>query len=428
MKNNVDQSISLKHECLRYVYLRYFYVGLLLVTSILQSEPFKLGLENIAHTYNKTNKTIATRFALITNHTGKDQHGRRTLDLLLDNALQVTCVLAPEHGFSGNVPAGNTVHAECDTKTGIPIFSLYKHGTGKTVDKQVYDTIDAFIFDIQEAGMRHYTYLSTLLYTMYVAAEHTKSFVVLDRPNILGNRIEGPLLSMDIAEKKSFIAAAHIPLRHGMTIGELATYFNKHVLKKPVQLNVIKMQGYKRQTTLPSTLVYNLSPNIINKQSCYGYSFLGLLGEVRPFDVGLGTSHSFSTIGLPKSMLSSIQWQQLQTNLQKTGIKTTLCNYIHPRKKVDYCGLHLNINAIEQVHAFEALLSTFAFFKKMGVECTFSEYFDQAVGTDLVRRYIQGTISRTTLTDTLNKTLKQFWTQARSSFLYEPWPLITLMR
>lgn len=409
-------------------YTKHLYLIFLLITHTTYSESFKLGLENITNTFNTTHKPNTTRFALITNHTGKDQQGNRTLDLLLQHHIHVTCVLAPEHGFSGTVPAGNTVHAECDTQTNIPIFSLYKHGSGKTVDKDVYDSIDGFIFDMQEAGMRHYTYLSTLLYTMYVAAEHAKAFVVLDRPNILGNRIEGPLLSMDVAEKKSFIAAAHIPLRHGMTIGELATYFNKHVLKKPVALKVVTMQGYNRQTTLPSTLVYNLSPNIINKQSCYGYSFLGLLGEIRPFDVGLGTSHPFSTIGLPKTSVNTTQWKQLQTHLLKAGIKTTLHSYIHPRKKIDYYGLQLHIDAIEQVHAFEALLDVLHFFKNTGVELTFSDDFDKAIGTDLVRRYIQNTIPRSTLTNTLNTTLKEFWAQARSSFLYEPWPLITLMR
>ena len=415
----------MKNSCVR------VYLGLLLVTNALYSEPFTLGLENIAHEYSKKNNNPtqnATRFALITNHTGKDQQGRRTLDLLLHHALHISCILAPEHGFAGTVPAGQTVATEYDATTHIPIFSLYKHGTGKTVDKNIYDTVDAFIFDMQEAGMRHYTYLSTLLYTMYAAAEHDKLFVVLDRPNILGNRIEGPLLSLDVAEKKSFIAAVHIPLRHGMTIGELATYFNKHVLEKPLQLKVIKMHGYKRQTALPSTLAYNLSPNIINKQSCYGYSFLGLLGEVRPFDVGLGTSYPFSTIGLPQKMLSPVAWQQLQTQLRKAGIMTTVCTYENPRKKSTYRGLRLHINAIEQVHAFEALLNLFDFFKKTGVEYTFSDDFDKAIGTDLVRRYVQGAIPRSTLTQTLNKTLKQFWTQARSSFLYEPWPLITLVR
>lgn len=411
--------------------LKYLFLGLLFATNILHGEPFKLGLESISHEYqhkiHNTNHGV-TRFALITNHTGKDQQGKRTLDLLLNHGLRIACMLAPEHGFSGTALAGDTVPTEHDLQTGIPIFSLYKHGTGKTVDKHIYGAIDAFIFDIQEAGMRHYTYLSTLLYAMYAAAEHNKRLIVLDRPNILGNRIEGPLLSMNVAEKKSFIAAAHIPLRHGMTIGELATYFNKHVLTKPVHLKVIKMQGYKRQTRLPATLVYNLSPNIINKQSCYGYSFLGLLGEVRPFDVGLGSSHPFATIGLPHGMLTSAQWQELQTQLRKAGVEATMCNYINTRKKANYQGLRLGINAIEQVHAFEALLSTLNFFKKAGIECTFSDYFDTAIGTDLVQKYIQNSISRTTLTNTINNDLKKFWTLARSSFLYEPWPLITLMR
>jgi uncharacterized protein YbbC (DUF1343 family) len=417
MENNSEQQIYFGH-----IYIQYMCLGLLLVTHIVNSTSFKLGLENLS--INNKN----TRFALITNHTGKNQDSKRTIDVLLERGLSVTCILAPEHGFFGTITAGNTVHTDCDTKTKIPIFSLYKNGSGKTVDKDIYDTVDAFIFDMQEAGMRHYTYLSTLLYTMLAAAEHNKVFIVLDRPNLLGNRVEGPLLSADVAAKKSFIAAAHIPLRHGMTIGELAAYFNTCVLKKPTQLHIVKMTGYTRQTTLPSTLTYNLSPNIINKQSCYGYSFLGLLGEVRPFDVGLGTSHPFSTIALPAHMRMSTAWRQLQGELERKGVKANRCTYVSSRKKIAYEGLHLNIQAIEQVHAFEILLHVFDFFKKRGVVYEFSADFDRAVGTELVRHYVQENIPRTTLVDNLNKELKQFWLEAKNSFLYKPWPIVTVMK
>lgn len=420
--------ISHTKETFMKITIKQIYLVLLCITNLLHgSATFKLGLENIDEYKTKFTqiKYSSIRFALITNHTGKDQQGNRTLDVLLKHGIDIPCILAPEHGFQGNVPAGQTVHADRDQKTGIPIVSLYKHGTGKSVDKQIYETIDAFIFDMQEAGMRHYTYLSTLVNTMHVAADQDKLFIVLDRPNILGNRIEGPLLSSDVKNKKSFIAALDIPLRHGMTIGELAIYCNTHVLKKPVRLEVIAMEGYTRQTALPSTLVYNLSPNIINRQSCYGYSFLGLLGEIQPFDVGIGTTRPFTTIALPNTMLSGAQWKQLQKKLQALNIMTTVCNYISPRNNTAYQGLHLHITAIEQLHAFEALLTLLHFVKKNGVNCIFSPHFDQAVGTDLVRRSLEENISFTELTDSINKALKKFWIQAQSSFIYKPWPLIT---
>src|SRR5207249_6044556 len=142
--------------------------------------------------------------------------------------------------------------------------------------------LDCLVFDIQDSGMRHYTYISTLLNTMKIAAEYKKPYIVLDRPNPLGGMMQGPLVQPDLI---SFISIAPIPLRHGMTIGELAHYFNGHILEKSAILHVIPMHDYNRMNGFAGTFLHQLSPNLLSLQSCYGYSFLGLLGEVEPFDV-----------------------------------------------------------------------------------------------------------------------------------------------
>lgn len=115
-----------------------------------------------------------------------------------------------------------------DAKTKLPVISLYGKYTGKNFDLAIVKEIDLFIFDIQDIGMRHYTYISTLLELLKMAEQHNKSVVVFDRPNPLGARMEGPVVESDLI---SFISAAAIPLRHGMTVGELARYFNRFVLE-----------------------------------------------------------------------------------------------------------------------------------------------------------------------------------------------------
>ncbi|MES2181763.1 MAG: exo-beta-N-acetylmuramidase NamZ domain-containing protein, partial [Pseudomonadota bacterium] len=134
------------------------------------------------------------------------------------------------------------------------------------------------MFDIQDSGMRHYTYISTLYHAMKVAAQYNKQMVIFDRPNPLGARMEGPVVTQQL---KSFISIAQVPLRHGMTVGELAWYFNKYELEKPAELHVVRMHGYDRRARFvaQNELAQPLSPGLRTEQACYGYSFLGLLGE-----------------------------------------------------------------------------------------------------------------------------------------------------
>jgi len=255
---------------------------------------YQLGLEALSDSSICTIRNL--RVALVTNQTGKDMQGRRNIDILLARGLKFTCILTPEHGLDGSVPAGAAVPDSKDQKTGIPVLSLYGHGTGKVISKKILDNIDIFLIDLQDCGMRHFTYISTLYKVLESAADYNKKVIVLDRPNPLGDVMDGPLVEHDLL---SFVSIASIPVRHGMTIGELALYFNTYVLKRRARLQVVPMQNYDRVCGLCGTLPAPLSPNIASLQSCYGYSFLGLLGEFKPFEIGIKVKRPFQVIMLP---------------------------------------------------------------------------------------------------------------------------------
>ncbi|HSC25118.1 MAG TPA: DUF1343 domain-containing protein [Candidatus Babeliales bacterium] len=387
--------------------------------------PFKLGVENIPVSLLKKvcphKKKDSCMIGLITNQTGVDQKGKRTIDILAVDHYAVRYIFVPEHGLNGTL-AERDVHDSIDKKTGISIVSLYGNGSGKMITPEHMNNIDVIIFDIQDSGMRHYTYISTLLTTMKIAAEYNKPFVVLDRPNPLGGIMEGPLVDPNLI---SFISIAPIPLRHGMTIGELAWYFNKHVLEKRVSLHVVKMKGYDRSQGFIGNLIHQLSPNLQSLQSCYGYSFLGLLGEIEPFNVGVGTSMAFRCITLPESMhVSDEVWNRLQTILNSFNIKSYHYHYINKKNKKTNKGLRLEFSDINNVHAFELFIVILQFFKNEKISFSFSRSFDKAIGTTSVQKLLDGTLSEKLFFNHIHKDLQRFYKHAQDSFLYQPWPTI----
>lgn len=394
--------------------------------------PFSLGIENIADVQLRLFGVSAEhvkRIGLVTNQTGRDQQGNRTVDILCQKGIRVTHILAPEHGFDGKVLAGKLVADSIDKKTGIPILSVYGRGgdysiKGKRFDPNVMNQIDILCYDLQDVGMRHYTYISTLLLALEAAAQHNKPIIVFDRPNLLGPHMEGPLVDPD-PKYKSFISMVSIPLRHGMTVAELALYFNNHVLEQPAQLHVVKMKQYRRAIK-PTSFTF-LSPNLRSMQSCYGYSFLGLLGEISPFDVGVGTPYAFQTIVLPDSLkISAHTWSKFRTLLQKYNIQTMHHSLLKRGQR--YTGLKLHFTDIYKITSFELLLDILKFFKKEGVALTFSHLFDKATGTSLVKQSCDDARSCALLAEHVNKGLEKFIKQARGSFLYEPIPKIVLIR
>ena len=233
------------------------------------------------------------KIGLITNQTGIDRTGRRNVDLMLKAGLNLVALFSPEHGIAG-VEDRPDIENTTDSKTDIRIWSLY--GSTNRPTPAMLAGIDTLVFDIQDVGVRFYTYESTMLYAMEEAAKAKIRFVVLDRPNpITGTRVEGPMLDKD---QLSFVGAFPLPLRHGLTIGELARLENGE-LGLGADLQVIQMTGWKRDQWFDFTALpwVNPSPNIRNLNEATLYPALAMLEYSTNYSVGRGTSAPFEQVG-----------------------------------------------------------------------------------------------------------------------------------
>ena len=234
------------------------------------------------------------RVALLSNHTGMvgNEH---VLDLMLRNGINVTTIFSPEHGFRGTADAGEHVKSSVDEKTGIPIASLYD-GKKREPRQDVMDNIDVIVVDIQDVGLRYYTYYCTMLDLMNVSVKYGKSFVVLDRPNPNGMYVDGPILDM---KYESGVGRLPIPIVHGMTLGELAMMANgEGWLKegKKADLTVIPCENYTHQSRY--RLPVPPSPNLPNMRSIYLYASTCFF-EGTPVSLGRGTDKPFQIYGHP---------------------------------------------------------------------------------------------------------------------------------
>jgi uncharacterized protein YbbC (DUF1343 family)/CubicO group peptidase (beta-lactamase class C family) len=234
------------------------------------------------------------RVGLVTNHTGLDREGRSTIDQLHEaEGVRLVALFSPEHGIRG--ARDERVQDDKDTKTGLPIYSLY--GPRRKPTAELLKDIDTLVFDIQDIGCRFYTYISTLGEAMEAAAENNKRFVVLDRPNPIGGvAVEGPVLD---AGRESFVGWHRIPIRHGLTMGELARLY-KAERKLGVQLEVVRVEGWRRGDLLDRTGLnwVNPSPNMRCLTAALLYPGVGLL-ETTNLSVGRGTERQFEWIGAP---------------------------------------------------------------------------------------------------------------------------------
>ncbi|NDQ58471.1 MAG: DUF1343 domain-containing protein, partial [Acidipila sp.] len=234
------------------------------------------------------------RIGLITNHTGFARDGRSTVEVLSHaEGVTLAALFSPEHGLSGQ--HDEPVPSATDATTGLPVYSLYGD-TRRPTDKML-EGIDAVVFDIQDAGTRFYTYDTTMAYAMEEAAKHKLAFFVLDRPNPLGGEIlEGPVLDTD---KTSFVGYFPVPVRHGMTAGELAQMYNAEN-KIGADLHVIAMQDWRRSDGFDSTGLTWVapSPNLRSLNAALLYPGIEIL-QAGGLSVGRGTDRPFEVVGAP---------------------------------------------------------------------------------------------------------------------------------
>lgn len=271
----------------KYFFLSFFFA----LFSSVSSLPVQVGAESISE-YIPLLK--GHRVAVVSNHTG--MVGKEHLvDMLKKKNINVTVIFSPEHGFRGNADAGEHVKSSIDEKTGIPIRSLYDGNAGKP-RKESMDLFDVLVFDIQDVGLRFYTYYITMARLMDACAEENKKMIVLDRPNPNGHYVDGPILDM---KYKSGVGWLPIPVVHGMTVGELALMINGERWlpeRRICDLTVIACKNYTHHT------LYKLpvapSPNLPNMRSIYLYPSVCLF-EGTVVSLGRGTDFPFQVYGHP---------------------------------------------------------------------------------------------------------------------------------
>jgi len=316
------------------------------------------------------------RIALFSNPTGmvKDKH---LLDVLVENRFNVVAVFSPEHGFRGNAGAGDKVANSVDSKTGVPILSLYNGNTGKPSDESM-QKFDLLIIDIQDVGLRFYTYYISMVKLMDACAEHHKKVIILDRPNPNGHYVDGPILDM---KYKSGVGWLPIPVVHGMTLGELALMVNgeKWLPEGRIcDLTVIKCKNYTHQT------LYRLpvppSPNLPNMKAIYLYPSLCFF-EATPVSLGRGTNLPFQIYGHPDMKGYSFTFTPRSMSVANNPPqKDRLCYGVNLSELPDEEIWKKGIDLSYLIDAYRNLNMGDSFFRPV---------FENLIGVDYVRKMIE---------------------------------------
>lgn len=268
------------------------FVLLFLASSLTAGESVLTGIDVLRR--DEFRVLQGCRVGLITNQTGIARDGTSTAELLhRAEGVRLVALFGPEHGIQGNLDQAVIADA-ADPQKGIKVYSLY--GETRKPTARSLEGIDTLVFDIQDVGCRFYTYISTMGLAMEAAAEHGLRFVVLDRPNPIGGVVEGPLPEEG---RESFVAYHSLPLRHGLTVGELAALFKKERMLD-VRLEVIPVEGWKLSDDFDATGLkwVNPSPNMRSVTEAFLYPGVGLW-EFTNVSVGRGTGTPFELLGAP---------------------------------------------------------------------------------------------------------------------------------
>lgn len=266
------------------------------------------------------------RVGFITNQTAVTSDGRSGIDLLHEApGVELVALYGPEHGLRGEVEGGVKIEAGRDPGTGVPIFSLY--GETQRPTAAMLEGVDVLLFDMQDIGARPYTFVWTMAMAMEAAAEQGIPFVVLDRPNPITGTTAGPLMEMEMRNVGQPITGYYpVPLRHGMTVGEIARYVNAE-FDVGADLHVIPADGWRRSMWFDETALpwINPSPNIRSLEAALNYSGL-VLFEATNLTVGRGTDRPFSYVGAPWLRVDSVLARARQYDLP--GVRLTATTFL----------------------------------------------------------------------------------------------------
>ena len=345
------------------------------------------------------------RIAIFSNHTGMigDKH---LLDLLLENKFNVVAIFSPEHGFHGNADAGEHVSSSTDPQTGVPILSLYDGKLGKPSAASM-SKFDLLIVDIQDVGLRYYTYYASICRLMDACAEHGKQMLILDRPNPNGHYVDGPLLDM---RYKSAVGWLPLPVVHGMTLGELARMVNGEGWLpegRTCDITVIPCRNYTHQT--PYRLPVPPSPNLPNMKAVYLYASLCYF-EATPVSLGRGTSLPFQVYGHPE--MTGYNYSFTPRSLpgaKNPPQKDKLCHGVDLSQLSEEELRHKGIDLSYLIDAYRNL--------NLG-DRFFTSFFEKLMGVAYVRKMIEDGRSAEEIEATWADDVARFKQQRKPYLLY----------
>lgn len=346
------------------------------------------------------------RIAIFSNHTGMVGN-KHLLDVLLENKINVVAIFSPEHGFRGNADAGEHVSSSVDQKTGVPILSLYDGQLGKPSEDSMRK-FDLLIVDIQDVGLRFYTYYASMVRLMDACAEYNRKMLILDRPNPNGHYVDGPILDM---KYKSGVGWLPIPVVHGMTLGELALMVNGErwlPASRICDVTVIKCKNYTHQT------MYQLpippSPNLPNMKAVYLYPSICYF-EATPVSLGRGTQLPFQVYGHPNMTGYNYSFTPQSTSGAKNPPQLgKLCH-----------GVNLSALSEEEIRKKGVDLSYLIdAYRNLNMDdYFFRPFFERLIGTDYVRKMIEQGKDADEIKAMWKEDVEKFKVQRRPYLLYE---------
>lgn len=346
------------------------------------------------------------RIAVFSNHTGMVGN-KHLLDVLLENKINVVAIFSPEHGFRGNADAGEHVSSSVDQKTGVPILSLYDGQLGKPSEDSMRK-FDLLIVDIQDVGLRFYTYYASMVRLMDACAEYNRKMLILDRPNPNGHYVDGPILDM---KYKSGVGWLPIPVVHGMTLGELALMVNGErwlPASRICDVTVIKCKNYTHQT------MYQLpippSPNLPNMKAVYLYPSICYF-EATPVSLGRGTQLPFQVYGHPNMIGYNYSFTPQSTSGAKSPPQLgRLCHGVNLSELSEEEIRKRGIDLSYLIDAYRNLNMDDYFFRP---------FFERLIGTDYVRKMIEQGKDADEIQVVWKEDVEKFKVQRRPYLLYE---------
>lgn len=368
------------------------------------------------------------RVGLVTNPTGVDRHLRSTVDILHEHT-DLRALFAPEHGVRGDHGAGDHVEESVDPVTGIPVHSLY--GRNRRPDPEHLEGLDVIVYDIQDIGVRSYTYISTLGMVMETAASLGKEVVVLDRPNPLGGiRVEGPPVEEGF---RSFVSRYNIPYIYGLTCGELARMLNgEGMLDSGVScsLQVVPMEGWRRDMDFRDTGLpwVPTSPHIPHASTAFFYPATGIIGELDPGMIGIGYTLPFQVL-----VTENVDAQRLADAMNALGQAGVafrpiyLKPYYQASKGIPLQGVQIHLTdpsvavltEIQFLFLQEARKIDPDFNPFMGRQDRFRS-MDIVCGSDLFRTSLMQDFDFSALRDAWHRGVEEFRLRSEPYYLYQP--------